>query len=202
MKSKLGLLLIAAACFVGSASQIRADVCSAGVGATVTVPEGTEALAGVTVQCSGFTFGNGLAGAQGGAVFLDPTIPNLVSDVVVLANVNIGGIMTGVATFVSDIPLCVVGICTEPGLLGLNIAGLPVVLEPNAFVTEALSVNGGGTGVKFTFSSDGEGGGVPSDVITVGPTSAVPEPGTLGMFATGLLSLAGVARRKWYAKTV
>jgi hypothetical protein len=39
-------------------------------------------------------------------------------------------------------------------------------------------------------------GGISSDTITISNSSSVPEPGTLTMFGSGLLGLAGLLRRK------
>jgi hypothetical protein len=54
--------------------------------------------------------------------------------------------------------------------------------------------NAGTTSGALTFSSTAAG---TFDVVATGPTAVTPEPSTLALFGTGILGLAGAARRKF-----
>ncbi len=65
-------------------------------------------------------------------------------------------------------------------------------------VNEAVTIAGGPTQLEFIDNSPNDNIGALLDniVITTAATSPVPEPGTLGLLATGLLGFAGIMRRR------
>jgi hypothetical protein len=74
---------------------------------------------------------------------------------------------------------------------------------PNSVADYGLSSTFGGNAGMFTYlgGSGFTGGTAVFDYTSVSPTStsAVPEPGTLGLMATGLVGAAGFLRRKFLA---
>jgi hypothetical protein len=60
-------------------------------------------------------------------------------------------------------------------------------------LTETFDFNGGSV---FSYNYDGYAYDFESGTVTSATISTVPEPGSLVMFGTGLLSMAGVIRRK------
>jgi len=158
-----------------------ATLCSGGA-QVITLPENTTE-ASTTFSCPGFQFG----ASAGVLLFMDPdgVTP---SDVVTLADVAGGSTIT----FVSDLDLP----------LALPIFDFKVV-EPNPFVVVAASV-GGGSGLKFTFTSDSNESLTGSDQFTIesagngggGGNTEVPEPSTISLFGVGLLGIAHLLRKR------
>jgi hypothetical protein len=63
----------------------------------------------------------------------------------------------------------------------------------NGQLTETFNFNGGSV---FSYNEDGNAYDFKSGTVTSATISTVPEPGSLVMFGTGLLGMAGVVRRK------
>jgi hypothetical protein len=127
--------------------------------------------------CPGFQFG----ASAGAAVFLDADgiTP---SDVVVLADVAGGSTIT----FVSDVDLN----------LTLPVGPITTVIEPQAFVTTAVSI-AGGSQLQFTFTSDvAEGQDSEQIAISVPGGSEVPEPSTLALLGLGVLTVMAIQHKK------
>jgi len=159
-----------------------ASLCTGGA-QVITLPENaTEAS--TTFSCPGFQFG----ASAGVLLFMDPdgVTP---SDVVTLADVAGGSTIT----FVSDLDLPL----SLPPVVNFT------VVEPNPFVVVAASISGG-TGLKFTFTSDSNESLTGSDQFSIesagngggGGNTEVPEPSTISLFGLGLLGIAHLLRKK------
>jgi hypothetical protein len=72
---------------------------------------------------------------------------------------------------------------------------------PDSVADYGFSGTFGGSAGMFTFLGDPTftGGTAVFDYTSVTPTASVPEPGTLGLMATGLVGAAGFIRRKFKA---
>ena len=168
--------------FLFTSTVAAATLCSGGA-QVITLPENaTEAS--TTFSCPGFQFG----ASAGVLLFMDPdgVTP---SDVVTLADVAGGSTIT----FVSDLDLPL----TLPPVVNFT------VVEPNPFVVVAASISGG-TGLKFTFTSDSNESLTGSDQFTIesagnsggGGNTEVPEPSTISLFGFGLLGISHLLRKK------
>jgi hypothetical protein len=168
--------------FLFTSTATAATLCSGGA-QVITLPENTTEVS-TTFECPGFQFGAN----AGVLLFLDPDgiTP---SDLVTLADVAVGSTIT----FVSDIDLPL----TLPQVIKFQ------VVEPNPFVVVAASI-GGGSGLKFTFSSDSNESLTGSDQFTIesagnsggGGNTEVPEPSTISLFGFGLLGISHLVRKK------
>lgn len=66
-------------------------------------------------------------------------------------------------------------------------------------LNQAVTISGGTTQLEFVDNSGPDNIGSLLDNVSISNTSPVPEPGTLGLLATGLLGAAGIIRRRFQA---
>jgi hypothetical protein len=185
-----------------SADSVNFGYAGGRITTTSTAALTTGAIGSVLTSVSGFNGGGLITGSNLGGVFF--TTGNLMS-----GSLSTGGVLAGGGSFVVDsngtggLPSGVLFTGTfsgpvtwtvTPGLGGGPLSFYTLSGNITGTFSNGTTVSGMAVSITFGLQQDYHGNvGIKSGSATVG---VVPEPGTLGMMATGLIGMAGALRRK------